>query len=1019
MTGSGRIYLEALTGPFHASISIIMALLLLASGSLSAAPVGYGPGDAETLPGSIEITGDWLVTGSHTYSNETIEVGGNVTVRGKLVLDDSSLLINNTGTVVRGIVIESGGTLVLRNGSTISGVASDGFYFEAQQNSNVLIQNSTVFGCGISGSVHSLMGVHSSTSNFTINNSRILNGEAGLVADGGTFDVFGLSLDDMRVAGVMLLNGSYLRMIDSSIRSVSGSGIYSELSNMTMDKVVFDNVDESITAVNSSAHISSALLHGTGPYLMQLKGCDVRIEDSNSFDPQGGAVMVRAGGASPAELFMLNCSLLDIAVEDAQASVLSAKRFDVKVVRAQGLPGVGAQVEIADIDGKRTFIGSTDDRGLVLDAAIPYLKHSSSGRRYLTPHTVSVFLDGAIRHRTVNLTSSYMETFEVLFSTPEVSILSPVKYEWYQGSPVSLVASITDVRPLSDVWIRVDGRAEVRVGDMNELLMDIHLQDGEHTIQVIAMNDDGKTGNSTVTFGIDSIPPIVTIDAASRVQFTNVSMHYIRGSCSDDAVIWVSGTMYPVNDGRFQAPYMLMEGLNRIEVIALDRAGNRDSQVLEITLDTTPPTLIVSSPLNGTGIRESSVKVKGMVDPSTVTLHINGVEADIDDGYFDHLVTGLLEGSNTIILVGTDVTGSMTVRRIALTVDTIPPEIVLVGFSEITNQKRITIEGISDTLDTVVYVNGVLATVSGFDFQAEIELTDGENWIEVRALDPLGNQVVMDRNVILDREAPAFERFDPPHMTVLTTNVLELRVEVYDELGVRIVRGRTGGSQFKDLEEGAEWKWVLLLSEGENILDLEAVDRAGNVRNSQVVYIYRPPVFVDDVKPDVWFIRPENDAALERGPIIVEGRAKDDVELASVYLRLDGEPVQVTGLENWVVTIEPETGAHVLEAIAIDSSGNTNSTMIRFFVVDTSTGPADEGDGTNPWVLLMIGVILLFLLIVLVYLVINNIRIKALVDEKRRMDEASYRRPRTLGRTAGRGRPQRDSSRGRGGPGTR
>lgn len=1019
MIGSSKRNAEALLGPPYASISIIMALLLLASGIQSAALTGYDPGDAELLPGGIEISGDWLVTGSHTYTNETINVGGNVTVRGTLVLDDTTLLINTTGLVAKGIDVENGATLIIRNGSFVSGTTPNGFYFRALSGSSVLIDNSTVFGCGIAGSGHSMMGIFSRTADFVINNSLIYSGEAGLVADRGSFSVDRLNLDDMNAAGIMLFNGSSLSMSRSSVRSVSGSGLYSELSDMTLLTTIFDNVQESLTLDNSTALVQSALLHGTGPYIVQVKGCDIRLEDSHPTDPIGGRIVVLAGGASPTDLMLLNCSLADITVDDAQATVRSATRFDVKVVRVQGAPGAGAEVEIIDVYGKRAFIGSTDDRGHVLDMAIPYKEHSSDGGRYLTPHTVSVFLDGAIRHRTVNVTSSYMEIIEVLFSTPEVAMLSPENYLWYQGSPVNLEVRITDVRPLSDVWIQIDGRAEVRVGDMKELSMDIHLQDGEHTIRVIAMNDDGKYGNTSVSFGIDSIAPVLTIDAASRIPFTNVSMHYIRGSCSDDAVVWVGGKMYPVYEGRFQVPYMLHEGLNRIDVVAIDLADNRDSQTIEVTLDTVPPVIIISSPLNGTGLRENSVKVKGMVDSSTVSMLINGIEADIVDGYFDHLVTGLFEGQNTILLLATDVTGSTSSRRITIVVDTIPPEIVLLGFRELTNQRRIIVEGISDTAGTIVYINGLLATVSGYDFSAEIELTDGENWIEIRAQDPLGNLAVLNRNVFLDMEAPVFERFDPPPMSVLRSNVLELKVEVYDERGVQTVRGRTGSSQFKDLEEGAVWKWVLVLSEGENILDLEAVDRAGNVRNVQATYIYSPPVVRDEVKPEIWFVRPANNATMERGPIIVEGRARDDVNLTSVYLRLDGELVQVKGLENWIATIEPSTGAHVLEAIAIDSSGNTNSTMLRFIVVDTTRGPADEEDGPNLWVLFIIGAIILFLFIVLVYLVINNIRIKALVDEKERMDEEASRRSRTIRRPPARGRPERIAERGRRGPGTR
>ena len=129
-------------------------------------------------------------------------------------------------------------------------------------------------------------------------------------------------------------------------------------------------------------------------------------------------------------------------------------------------------------------------------------------------------------------------------------------------------------------------------------------------------------------------------------------------------------TKNPISNG-YECSYntsSLDDGLHTFALDASDNDGNAATQVsTSFTVDTTPPSLTVTSPTEGFITNQSVITVTGTTNDITstpVTLKINDATVSVgSDGAFSHEVT-LTEGANVITIVATDSAGkSSTVTR--------------------------------------------------------------------------------------------------------------------------------------------------------------------------------------------------------------------------------------------------------------------------------------------------------------------------------------------------------------------
>lgn len=177
-------------------------------------------------------------------------------------------------------------------------------------------------------------------------------------------------------------------------------------------------------------------------------------------------------------------------------------------------------------------------------------------------------------------------------------------------------------------------------------------------------NDSGVNPN---TIGI-------TIDNGSKVT-SGITKTAITGGYS---------CTYPI-------PAALAEGSHAIKVDAQDNDGNNAVQrLVNITVDTVPPQLSVTSPVQNLVTKTAALAVTGTTDdmtskPCTVTVKVNSGAAQTvpvgSNGAFSTNIT-LAEGSNTITVVSTDKARKYTTVIRTVVLDTVAPVIGVVELSK-------------------------------------------------------------------------------------------------------------------------------------------------------------------------------------------------------------------------------------------------------------------------------------------------------------------------------------------------
>lgn len=182
-----------------------------------------------------------------------------------------------------------------------------------------------------------------------------------------------------------------------------------------------------------------------------------------------------------------------------------------------------------------------------------------------------------------------------------------------------------------------------------------------------------------------------------------------------------------------------------------------DGDVVTENSDTIPPQIpILEAPVEATF--SGTVKLKGYGEPkSTIKLVLNGEESDeqtvSDEGDFE-LTAELTEGENSITAYAIDEAEneSLTSKKYTVILDTENPTIEIeepVDGSRITLRKNriTTVKGVTEP-NAKVFIGGRLSFAnSEGSFAGTYSLQEGDNEIEIRAIDKAGNETTQKLTV--------------------------------------------------------------------------------------------------------------------------------------------------------------------------------------------------------------------------------------------------------------------------------
>jgi Glucodextranase, domain B/Bacterial Ig-like domain len=282
----------------------------------------------------------------------------------------------------------------------------------------------------------------------------------------------------------------------------------------------------------------------------------------------------------------------------------------------------------------------------------------------------------------------------------------------------------------------------------------VSTEGAKQVITGTAVDQSGQTASASATVSLDLTPPTVTptVSPSPNTAGWNNSNVTVSFQCTDGL------------SGVASCPPAIPVTSQGVTVVtsqaATDVAGNSTTASILVKLDTTPPTIAITSPAAGS-VYESQTTVSGTVSDAVsgvASVSCNGAAAQFSGGTFTCVVT-LSTGAGAISATGVDAAGNSAATSVNVTL--VPAPVVTITSPanlSFTNLTPVTVSGTVDNSADTVTINGIAAFPSGGTFSAQVPLTEGINTLTALATNAGGNQGTASVNVTLDTM--------PPHLTI-------------------------------------------------------------------------------------------------------------------------------------------------------------------------------------------------------------------------------------------------------------
>jgi len=234
---------------------------------------------------------------------------------------------------------------------------------------------------------------------------------------------------------------------------------------------------------------------------------------------------------------------------------------------------------------------------------------------------------------------------------------------YYRTRPaVSITASSPSGYPVS-IYYRINTGADTLYGGP------VLIPDGIVTFTYYAKDSQNNQEQAKqLTFKVDATAPVVTILSPQEGTVTSSGALPITGRTEAGASVSINGNSVAVQpSGEFGGSVALSEGVNAIQIIATDIAGNIGQTRLNVTLDTKPPVLTVTSPKIYATVMTQQVAVTGKTEAGA-TVTVAGAQVNVAaDGSFSIMYMFQKEGLNVVDITATDAAGNVARTGIPVT----------------------------------------------------------------------------------------------------------------------------------------------------------------------------------------------------------------------------------------------------------------------------------------------------------------------------------------------------------------
>ena len=389
--------------------------------------------------------------------------------------------------------------------------------------------------------------------------------------------------------------------------------------------------------------------------------------------------------------------------------------------------------------------------------------------------------------------------------------------------------------------------------------------------------------------------------------------------------------------GKYSAAVLLSEGLNQITARSFTATReSADSNSIDVTLDTTPPVITVTSLVSGALTNQTNQYFSGRVS-GAFSLTINGQSVVIkQDKSFNFGPVMLAEGVNIFELIATDAAGNVTTEQMNLALDTTPPvdpNMALVSFS-VPSGGIVSVTGLAGsveagTLATIVNARtGAAASVAAAadgSFVASISAEPGDSLSLVDA-DTQGNQAAWAQASVAGTPAPvSISNIQPLSGSIINDDVVSISGNVQGSANTGVVvNGRTAA-----IYDGQFAVTGLPLQPGANSINITATEPDGT-QVTQTITLTSGGSLPYEIT-----VSPDTGIAPLNVVLNVTNNSSNAVQLVEIDMENDGAPEysanSLSAGETQVNSRYATAGLYHGSARILDDSGT--ETILPFIVV--------------------------------------------------------------------------------------
>ncbi|TAK58376.1 MAG: DUF11 domain-containing protein, partial [Bacteroidetes bacterium] len=556
-------------------------------------------------------------------------------------------------------------------------------------------------------------------------------------------------------------------------------------------------------------------------------------------------------------------------------------------------------------------------------------------------------------------TATDTNNFTVNTSVPNVDVVTPANNSVITDNTPTINGT-TD--PNLTVIISVDGTPiDTVVADNLGRWTTVQLTplaDGQHTAQAKAIDDLGQFAIDANVFTVDTTPPAITIttpaDGSTITDNTppiyGVTEPYLPVIVKIDGVPIDTVTSDGAGNWTTNAPSPLPDGSHTVTADTRDDAGNTATDTNNFTIDTTPPSINVVTPTNGSTTSDDTPTYVGTTDPNqTVIVSVDGVPIDtvVADGSGNWTTiqpTPLSNGPHTVTGDVTDPYGNSATDTNNFIVAAIAPPVVDIvtpvnGSTVPDNTPNYTGTTLPN-LTVIVKVDGtpidtVIADGSGnWSTTQPTALSEGTHIVQATAIDSIGQTATDTHGFNVDTIAPSIVITTPPDGTTSTEPRPQIcgTTESGSSVNVKI-----DGASIGTVVADTNGAWCITpgtpMSIGPHTITGTATDPSGNSSSDTTRYT------VDTTPPSIVIITPANGDTTGPTPTIT-GITEPNITVIVYVDNVPIDTVESDGSGNWT-TVSPAlaTGTHTAKGRGIDDAGNQAVSVTHTFYVDATPPP--------------------------------------------------------------------------------